>query len=97
MKVLHNTFITVLMMLCVTAGTDVKAQSLLRRQGTATQLTVDGKPTLLLGGELSNSAVSSVADVGVVIPQVAQWGLQGVGGAVQVAQQTALHTRMPLE
>jgi hypothetical protein len=27
----------------------------LRRQGTATQLVVDGKPFLILGGELGNS------------------------------------------
>jgi beta-galactosidase GanA len=32
----------------------------LRRQGTATQLLVEGKPFLVLGGELSNSATSSL-------------------------------------
>lgn len=32
----------------------------LRRQGTATQLIVDGKPFLVLGGELGNSSSSSV-------------------------------------
>lgn len=31
----------------------------LRRQGTATQLIVNGKPHLIIGGELSNSAASS--------------------------------------
>jgi uncharacterized protein DUF5597/glycosyl hydrolase family 42 (putative beta-galactosidase) len=32
----------------------------LRRQGTATQLVVDGKPFLILGGELGNSSSSSL-------------------------------------
>src|SRR5947209_20458234 len=32
----------------------------LRRQGTATQLVVDGKPFLILGGELGNSTSSSL-------------------------------------
>src|SRR5262245_56423715 len=33
----------------------------LRKQGTATQLVVDGKPFLILGGELGNSTASDVA------------------------------------
>jgi beta-galactosidase GanA len=33
----------------------------LRHQGTATQLTVDGRPFLILGGELHNSSSSSLA------------------------------------
>lgn len=33
----------------------------LRKQGTATQLVVDGKPYLVLGGELHNSTSSSLA------------------------------------
>ncbi len=32
----------------------------LRQHGTATQLVVDGKPFLILGGELGNSASSSL-------------------------------------
>jgi len=32
----------------------------LRKQGTATQLIVDGKPFLVLGGELSNNGPTSV-------------------------------------
>src|SRR5947207_1630580 len=35
----------------------------LRRQGTATQLVVDGAPYLVLGGELGNSTASSVAEM----------------------------------
>jgi hypothetical protein len=33
----------------------------LRKQGTATQLVVDGKPFLILGGELGNSTASDIA------------------------------------
>lgn len=32
----------------------------LRRQGSATQLVVDGRPFLILGGELHNSSASSL-------------------------------------
>jgi beta-galactosidase GanA len=35
----------------------------LREQGTATQLIVDGKPFLILGGELGNSTTSSLDDL----------------------------------
>ena len=35
----------------------------LRTQGTATQLIVDGKPFLILGGELGNSTASNLADI----------------------------------
>ena len=37
------------------------AQPALRKHGDATQLTVNGKPMLLLAGELGNSASSSEA------------------------------------
>src|SRR5579859_2786497 len=33
----------------------------LRRQGSATQLIVEGRPFLVLGGELHNSSTSSIA------------------------------------
>ena len=56
-----------LVMLCalVTASAKpVQAQTdsmpHLRRQGTVTQLVVDGKPFLILGGELGNSSSSSL-------------------------------------
>ena len=35
----------------------------LNKQGTATQLIVQGKPFLILGGELGNSSASSSEDV----------------------------------
>ena len=54
------------------------AQSVLRRQGDATQLVVDGKPMVILGGELSNSAATCVADIDSVMPRMAQLGLNTV-------------------
>jgi len=51
----------------------------LRKQSTATQLIVDGKPFLALGGELSNSAATSVEYMKIVWPRlVAQKGLNTV-------------------
>ena len=46
---------------------DVKLQ----QQGTATQLVVNGQPMLILGGELSNSAATSIADIDSVLPRMA--------------------------
>jgi beta-galactosidase GanA len=42
----------------------------LRRQGTATQLVVDGAPFLILGGELGNSTASSVAGMSSAWPKL---------------------------
>ena len=65
---------SMLVLLAVSAS----AQSQLRRQGTATQLVVDGSPMVILGGELSNSAATSVADIDSVIPRMARLGLNTV-------------------
>lgn len=54
------------------------AQSRLVRQGTATQLEVDGGKMLIIGGELSNSAATSVADIDSVMPRMAALGLNCV-------------------
>ena len=43
----------------------------LRKQGTATQLIVDGKPFLALAGELSNSSATSVEYMKMVWPRLA--------------------------
>jgi hypothetical protein len=48
------------------------------RHGAATQLVVDGKPYLILGGELSNSAASSPAYMAPVWPKLEQMGLNTV-------------------
>jgi hypothetical protein len=44
----------------------------LRKQGTATQLIVDGKPFLALAGELSNSTATSVEYMKLVWPRLVQ-------------------------
>ena len=54
------------------------AQSTLRKQGNAMQLMVDGQPMVILGGELSNSAATCVADIDSVIPHMARLGLNTV-------------------
>lgn len=50
----------------------------LSRQGTATQLIVDDKPFLMLGGELGNSTASSLADLDRAFPKLQQMGLNTV-------------------
>ena len=50
----------------------------LRRQGTATQLVVDGKPFLILGGELGNSSSSSVEYLRPIWPKLAALNLNTV-------------------
>jgi len=47
----------------------------LRRQGTATQLVVDGKPFLILGGEVGNSTSSSLEYMRPVWPKVVSLNL----------------------
>src|SRR5262249_6895353 len=42
------------------SGAQQSAIPQLRKQGSATQLIVDGKPFLILGGELGNSSSSSL-------------------------------------
>lgn len=54
------------------------AQSRLQRQGTTLQLRIDGQPMLILGGELSNSAATCVADIDSVMPRMARLGLNTV-------------------
>jgi beta-galactosidase GanA len=56
----------------------VRAEVKLRHQGTACQLLVQGKPMLVLGGELSNSAASSIADIDSVLPGMRKLGLNTV-------------------
>jgi hypothetical protein len=49
------------MLLCSASGSaQERTAPQLRKQGTATQLIVDGKPYLILGGELGNSSASSL-------------------------------------
>lgn len=50
----------------------------LQKQGTATQLIIDEKPFLVLGGELGNSSASSVADIESIFPKLQRMGLNTV-------------------
>lgn len=56
----------------------VAQKSFLQSQGTATQLIVDGKPFLILGGELGNSSASSVQDIERIFPKLQRMGLNTV-------------------
>src|SRR5215471_20390618 len=50
----------------------------LRKQGNATQLIVDGKPFLVLAGELGNSSSSSLEYMQPVWPKLARMNLNTV-------------------
>lgn len=68
------------MAVCVTAICGVQQALLphLRKQGTATQLVVDGKPFLVLGGELGNSTASSLEYMRPLWPKLAALKLNTV-------------------
>lgn len=60
-------------------GERVFAQnSTLQKQGTATQLVVDGAPFLILGGELGNSSAACVQDIEHIFPKLERMGLNTV-------------------
>ncbi len=52
------------------AGTGTGTAPALRPQGTTRQLVVDGRPFLMLGGELGNSTASSAASLDAVWPRL---------------------------
>jgi hypothetical protein len=54
----------------------------LRRSGPVTQLIVDGKPFVLLGGELHNSSASSTEYMAPIWPKLAAMNLNAVIGTV---------------
>lgn len=60
-----------------TAGASAQ-KSVLRQQGTATQLIVDGKPFLILGGELGNSSAACRQDIERIFPKLQRMGLNTV-------------------
>ncbi len=59
---------------CITMQAGVKLQ----KQGTATQLVVNGKPMLLLAGELSNSAATNPKDITFALKEVKNSGANAV-------------------
>jgi len=61
---LHRTYkYTILVLFALIYCISIQAGIKLQKQGTATQLVVNGKPMLLLAGELSNSAATSPTDI----------------------------------
>ncbi len=67
-----------LIALLLTTVMAAPAQPLLERHGSSMRLTIDGTPMLILGGELSNSAATSVDDIDEVMPRMAALGLNTV-------------------
>lgn len=55
-------WILILVLSVMTVGYANAQKSALQTQGTATQLVVDGKPFLILGGELRKSLVACTED-----------------------------------
>lgn len=63
-------------LLCVTV---IQAADIsLHKQGSATQLYVDGKPFVILGGEFGNSSASSPADIARIFPKLQRMNLNTV-------------------
>ena len=52
--------------------------SKLQKSGTATQLSVNNQPFLVLGGELGNSSASCTADIESIFPRLAKMSLNTV-------------------
>ena len=73
---------------CSTAFAATQAQTIahLEKHGTATQLIVDGKPYLVLGGELANTASSSAEYMKPVWPRLARMHLNTVLTGMSWAQ-----------
>lgn len=74
-----KTQVLLIAFLLLVAGT-LRAQDLphWKRQGTATQLVVNGRPMLLLAGELGNSSASSAGDIERIFPRLERIGLNTV-------------------
>lgn len=68
--------ISLLLFVCVAQAQQLPAR--LKKQGTATQLIVEEKPFLVLGGELGNSSASSIADIERIFPKLQRMGLNTV-------------------
>ena len=67
-------WIFILVLSVMTVGYVNAQKSTLQKQGTATQLVVDGKPFLVLGGELGNSSAACTEDIESIFPKLQQMG-----------------------
>ena len=70
--------ILLLILYSLTAEYSFAQKSRLQKQGTSTQLLVDGKPFLILGGELGNSSAACVQDIEHIFPKLQRMGLNTV-------------------
>ncbi|MCD8293400.1 MAG: DUF5597 domain-containing protein [Prevotellaceae bacterium] len=70
--------ITLILLCSLAALTAGAQQSRLERQGTATRFVVDGKPFLVLGGELGNSSAACEEDIAQIFPKLERMGLNTV-------------------
>ena len=71
-------YIFILLLSIFVTGTTFAQNSILRKQGSTSQLVVDGKPFLILGGELGNSSASCIPDIERIFPKLQQIGLNTV-------------------
>lgn len=69
--------------LAMAQGASASEPPHLKKQGTATQLIVDGKPMLILGGELGNSTSSDLKYLSGVWPTIKAAGLNTVIGTLE--------------
>ena len=71
---------SVLVVSCLVSGLMAHGAALpaVRQMGDATQLIVDGKPYLILGGELGNSSAGTAAQADEILPRLAQMHLNTV-------------------
>ena len=73
---MRKIIVTVLALLTFTALSVGKTQ--LRNQGGAVQLIVDGKPFIVLGGELGNSSAACASDIEANFAKLHKMGLNTV-------------------
>lgn len=70
---------TTLLLLFILLSATLSAQkSSLHREDTFTQLLVEGKPFLILGGELGNSSAACTQDIEHIFPKLQRMGLNTV-------------------
>src|SRR5881296_483761 len=72
------TWATLITVVPLSQGTQQASLPYLRKQGTATQLIVDGQPFLVLAGELGNSSSSSLEYMRPIWPKLAALNLNTV-------------------
>ena len=70
--------ILLLVLVLLLPGSAFAQNSTLRVQGSATQLVVDSKPYLVLGGELGNSSASCPQDIEANFEKLSRMGLNTV-------------------